>query len=128
MQGAWVQSLVRELGLTCYPQYVLNESLCYSVYESINFKNAISVSDCFDGDLSNSMILTSNDYTSSAEGVFTIDATVTSSKGDTATISLPFIVENRETVVLFSFSEYPPVHFPCCHTLQVKSQENSLFS
>ena len=104
-----VATAVRKVKYTDYksPQYVLNESLCYSVYESINFKNAISVSDCFDGDLSNSMILTSNDYTSSAEGVFTIDATVTSSKGDTATISLPFIVENRSlTAPQIELSQY----------------------
>ena len=104
-----VATAVRKVKYTDYksPQYVLNESLCYSVYEAINFKDAISVSDCFDGDLSNSMILTSNDYTGSAEGVFTIDATVTSSRGDTVDISFPFIVENRSlTAPQIELSQY----------------------
>ena len=53
------------------------------------------------------MILTSNDYTGSAEGVFTIDATVTSSRGDTAVLSLPFIVENRSlTAPQIELSQY----------------------
>ncbi len=92
-----VATAVRKVKYIDYepPKYMVNESLCYSVYEAVNLKNAISVSDCFDGDISNSMILTSTDYVSSKEGVFTIDASVTSSKGDTASISLPVVVENR---------------------------------
>lgn len=92
-----VATAVRKVKYTDYvaPQYTLNESLCYSVYETVNLKNAISVNDCFDGNLSSSMILTSTDYASAKEGVFTIDAAVTNSKGDNAVISLPLIVENR---------------------------------
>ena len=74
---------------------ITNESLCYSVYEAVNLKNAISVNDCFDGNLNGSMILTSKDYAGATEGVFSIDATVTNSKGDTAVLTLPLIVENR---------------------------------
>ena len=45
--------------------------------------------------IGNNLIITSKDYASATEGVFTIDAVVTNSKGDTAEISLPLIVENR---------------------------------
>ena len=92
-----VATAVRKVKYTDYaaPEYALNKSLCYSVYEQVNLKEAISVNDCFDGNLANSMIITSKDFASAAEGVFTIDAVVTNSKGDTAEISLPLIVENR---------------------------------
>ena len=92
-----VATAVRKVVYTDYvaPEYTLNKSLCYSVYEQVNLKDAISVNDCFDGNLGSSMIITSKDYASATEGVFTIDAVVTNSKGDTAEISLPLIVENR---------------------------------
>ena len=92
-----VATAVRKIKYTDYtsPQYSLTESPCYSVYEAVNIKNAISVSDCFDGKLDGSMILTSNDYATAAEGVFNIDVTVTNSMGDTSLLSFPLIVENR---------------------------------
>ena len=92
-----VATAVRKVVYTDYvaPEYTLNKSLCYSVYEQVNLKDAISVNDCFDGNLGNNLIITSNDFANAAEGVFSIDAVVTNSKGDTAKISLPLIVENR---------------------------------
>ncbi len=92
-----VATAVRKVKYTDYesPKYVLNRSLCYSIYETVNLKNAISVTDCFDGNIDGNLILTSNDYASATEGVFTIDATATNSKGDTANISFPLIVEKR---------------------------------
>lgn len=92
-----VATAVRKVTYTDYvsPQYVLNESLCFSVEQSVNLKDVISVNDCFDGNLNSGLILTSADYTGATEGVFTIDATVTNSKGDTAAVAFPVIVEKR---------------------------------
>ncbi len=79
------------------PRFVLNESLCYSNYETPDLKNAISVTDCLDGDITADLILTSDDYSRSATGVFTINARVTTAKGDTAELDIPLIVEDRST-------------------------------
>ena len=88
---------VRKVRYTDYtpPRYSLKESPCYSVYEAVNIKNSLTVSDCFDGKLDGSMILTSNDYATATEGVFNIDVTVTNSMGDTSVLTFPLIVENR---------------------------------
>jgi hypothetical protein len=77
------------------PEFDLSESLCYSVYETPNLKRAVSVKDCILGDITSDMILTSEDYTKSVTGVFTINARVTTPKGDTATLDIPLIVEDR---------------------------------
>ncbi len=92
-----VATAVRKVKYTDYesPRYALTESPCYSVYESVNIKNSLSVIDCFDGELSGNMILTSKDYTTATEGVFSIDVTVTNSMGDTSVLTFPLTVENR---------------------------------
>lgn len=92
-----VATAVRKVKYTDYssPRYSLTESPCYSVYEAVNIKNALTVTDCFDGKLDGSMILTSNDYATATEGVFNIDVTVTNSMGDTSVLTFPLIVENR---------------------------------
>ncbi len=77
------------------PEFDLSESLCYSVYETPNLKRAVSVKDCLVGDITSDMILTSEDYTKSVTGVFTINARVTTEKGDTAALDIPLIVEDR---------------------------------
>ncbi len=92
-----VATAVRKVKYTDYssPRYSLTESPCYSVYEAVNIKNALTVNDCFDGKLDGSMILTSNDYATATEGVFSIDVTVTNSMGDSSVLTFPLIVENR---------------------------------
>lgn len=77
------------------PRFSLSEALCYSVYETPNLKKAIKVTDSLAGDITADMILTSEDYTKSVTGVFTINARVTTAKGDTATLDIPLIVEDR---------------------------------
>lgn len=77
------------------PRFSLSEALCYSVYETPNLKKVVSVKDSLAGDITADMILTSEDYTKSVTGVFTINARVTTAKGDTATLDIPLIVEDR---------------------------------
>jgi hypothetical protein len=77
------------------PVFSLSKSLCYSLYEQVDIKSALHVTDCFDGTLDDSMVITSPNYVNSAEGVYTIEATVTNSKGDVSSVSLPMVVENR---------------------------------
>ncbi len=89
------------------PEFDLSESLCYSVYETPRLKKVVSVKDYILGDITADIILTSDDYTRSVAGVFTINARVTTSKGDTASIDLPLIVEDRsETAPVIELKDY----------------------
>ncbi len=89
------------------PQFRLSGSLCYSLYEHIDLFQYISAVDCIDGNISGDIIITSKDFAGSSTGVFTIDATVTNSKGDTTNISLPLIVEDRSvSAPKIELSEY----------------------
>lgn len=94
-----VTDITRKLVYTDYesPVFTLNRSLCFSLYEIVNIKNAIDVNDCFDGALNNSMIITSQNYSMATAGIFSVDAVVTNSKGDTVKLTLPIIVEERST-------------------------------
>lgn len=76
------------------PRFSLSEDLCYSLYERLNLASALTATDCIEGDISSNIVISSDDYTSSIEGVFNIQATVTNSKGDTSTINVPLIVED----------------------------------
>lgn len=77
------------------PRFAVSESTCYSIYESINLVSIIGAEDCIDGDISKQIILTSENYTKSVAGVFSVNATVTNKKGDVSTIVLPLIIEDR---------------------------------
>ncbi len=77
------------------PRFHLNRSLCYSVYETPKLKNVVTVTDSLAGDITSYLILTSDDYTKSVAGVFTVTAKVTTEKGDTASLDIPLIVEDR---------------------------------
>lgn len=77
------------------PRFSVSESTCYSIYEKINLASIISANDCIDGDISKQIILTSENYTKSVAGVFSVNATVTNKKGDVSTLVLPLIIEDR---------------------------------
>lgn len=77
------------------PKFSFTEDLCYSLYEKLNLAEAIRAKDCIEGDISTNIVISSEDYTSSIEGVFNIQATVTNSKGDSSTITVPLIIEDR---------------------------------
>lgn len=77
------------------PTFEVNESLCYSMYESINITEAISAYDCIDGNITGNLIVTTKNYASAVAGVFTLDVTVSNKNGDTSEISLPLVVEDR---------------------------------
>ena len=76
------------------PKFQISESLCFSLYERLNLTKIITAIDCIEGDISDDIIISSEDYTGSIEGVFNIQATVTNSKGDSSTITIPLIIED----------------------------------
>ncbi len=77
------------------PKFSMNASTCYSIYEKINISDVITAYDCIDGDISKSIIVTSEDFMSSVAGVFSIEVSVTNSKGDMSVIKIPLVVEDR---------------------------------
>lgn len=77
------------------PKFKLNNSLCFSLYENINIASYIGAVDSIEGDISGNVVITSPDYTSSVPGIFTLELSVANKKGDTSTLSLPLIMEDR---------------------------------
>lgn len=78
------------------PKFALEEDLCYSIYERLNLKNCITATDCIEGDITDNIVISSEDYTSAIAGVFTIQATVTNRKGDASTINMNLFVEDTD--------------------------------
>lgn len=77
------------------PRFYMTDDICYSLYETISINDSLGAKDCIDGNISKNMIITSEDIVSSVAGVYSINATVTNSKGDTSEIKLPLIIEDR---------------------------------
>ena len=92
-----VAKATRKIRYTDYtsPSFEVSGNLCFSLYESMDIRNFITASDCLDGDLTNRVIVTSDQYSTTVAGVYSIKATVTNSKGDRSEIELPLIVEDR---------------------------------
>lgn len=92
-----VAHATRKVKYTDYdsPKFTLEKSLCFSLYENINISSCIRAIDSIDGDISENIVVTSPDYTSSSPGIFTLELTVSNKKGDTSNLLLPLIVEDR---------------------------------
>ncbi len=77
------------------PKFQVTGNLCFSLYENIDIRELIFASDSLEGNISNNIIVTSDDYATSIPGAFTLNAFVSNGKGDSSTITLPLIVEDR---------------------------------
>lgn len=77
------------------PRFQLTGSLCFSLYENVNIASYIKAVDSIEGDISGNVAITSPDYTSALPGIFTLNVSVTNKQGDTSTLSLPLIMEDR---------------------------------
>lgn len=89
------------------PKFKVSGNLCFSLYERIDIRKFISASDSLEGNITSKIIITSEKYSSTNAGAYYIDATVTNNKGDTSTIQLPLIVEDRPvSVPMIELKEY----------------------
>lgn len=89
------------------PKFEVVGNLCFSVYEHIDISEMITAKDSLEGNISSNIIVTSDDYATSIAGAFSLNASVTNSKGDTSTIKLPLIVEDRPlSVPVIELKEY----------------------
>ena len=76
------------------PKFEVIDNLCFSLYEHIDISEHIVAYDSLEGNIKGKIVVTSDNYSTSIPGVYSLDATVTNSKGDTSTIRLPLIVED----------------------------------
>lgn len=91
-----VSSASRRITYTDYtsPRFTLSSSLVFGVSQSINIRRLLGATDSIDGDITNKVIITASDYSSSTVGIYTISAKVTNSKGDMISLQLPVYVED----------------------------------
>ena len=96
-----VAKAIRKIKFKGYqsPRFKVSGNLCFSLYERINVEEIITVSDSLEGNITSKIIVTSDDYSGSNAGAYSIDVSVTNQKGDTSTIKLPLIVEDRPASV-----------------------------
>lgn len=92
-----VARATRKVRYTDYevPKFKLTNSLCFSLYENTDISSCISAVDSIEGDISSNVVITSPDFNSSVTGIFTLELSVSNKKGDTSTLSLPLIMEDR---------------------------------
>lgn len=81
------------------PKFKVSGNLCFSLYERIDIREFVTASDSLEGNITSKIVITSENYSSIHAGAYYINATVTNSKGDTSTIQLPLIVEDRPVSV-----------------------------
>lgn len=89
------------------PKFKVTGNLCFSLYEYIDIKRIIHASDSLEGNITDKIIITSDDYSGSNAGAYSLDVSVTNTKGDASTIQLPLIVEDRPiSVPTIELTEY----------------------
>lgn len=87
-----IGSLTRTVHYTDYtvPRIEITQPLVYKASEPVKLLDRISVKDCIDGDITNSIRVSSPESTSHEE-IYTIGLFVTNSMGDTIEITLPIV-------------------------------------
>ncbi len=87
----------RQIHYTNYqpPKFTMNGPLIFSAFGSLNIVGIVGAVDCLDGDISQNVIIYSPDYDTGQVGTFSIQATVKNSKGDSASIVLPMVVDKK---------------------------------
>ncbi len=110
------------------PEFYSNGSLCFSENESINLSGRIGATDCLDGDISDNLILTTQNLTPRVAGDYSVDATVTNSRGDTSELRIPVKVEarsvNAPTIELNKYIVYTQQNKKLDPKSFIKSAEN----
>lgn len=76
------------------PKFKVIGNLCFTIYEHINISGLIRAYDSLEGEITNQVVVTSDNFSISIPGAYYLDASVTNSKGDSSTIRLPLIVED----------------------------------
>lgn len=78
------------------PRFKVEKNLCFSLLERIDLKETIFATDSLEGNITSEVIITSDNHPDGKTGIFSINATVTNQKGDSSSVELPLIVEERD--------------------------------
>lgn len=89
-------SATRKIRFTDYtePEFVIKESLMFSIGEDVDIQSCIGAYDCIDGDISDRVIITSTDYNANEVGAFKVALMVTNSMGDTVNMEVPVYIKD----------------------------------
>lgn len=90
-------SAERKIRYTDYtsPRFTLSEPLVFGISQNINIRGILGAVDSIDGDISDKVIISANEYSSNIASVNYISAKVTNSKWEMISIQLPVYIENR---------------------------------
>ena len=80
------------------PRFTVSSSLVFSTAQSVNLSSIIGAFDLIDGDISNKVIITTDDTMINESGSFGILVKATNSKGDTISEFFPVYLEERSMV------------------------------
>ena len=75
------------------PRFQLTDSLVFKISQNINIRSVLGAVDCLDGDISDRVIVTANEYTANIPAVYYVSAKVSNSKGDMIVQQFPVYVE-----------------------------------
>ena len=91
-----VASATRTIVYTNYvpPRFRMTDSLVFKISQNINIRSVLGAVDCIDGDISDRVIVTANEYTANIPAVYYISAKVSNSKGDMIVQQFPVYVED----------------------------------
>lgn len=87
----------REITYTDYraPRFSLSEPLIYDVGSRVTLLDRLHAEDVLDGDITDRVQLTQSDLSTGLAGTYTIQLQVSNSTGDTSTVNLTVLMENR---------------------------------
>ncbi len=80
------------------PHFTLSSSLVFGLTETFNVGKIIGAVDMIDGNISDRVIVTSDDYSTKESGIYYIMVKVTNSKGDMIALNFPSYIEDRSPV------------------------------
>ncbi len=81
------------------PTFTVNKSLCFSAYETIDLAEAITATDCIEGNITSRVLITSDNLTNLTEGIYNFSVTVANKYGDTSTMRLPVIIDEDMSLI-----------------------------
>ena len=77
------------------PEFTLSQPLLYYVGDRVNLSAIVGAKDVIDGDITNTVIVVSDDYKSGQAGVFHVEMKASNSKGDIVSLRAPMFIEER---------------------------------
>ncbi len=75
------------------PRFYMKDSLILSSSENVMISDYIGAKDSLDGDISDNLIVTAEDFDDTSDGTYKISVQASNSKGDTIYLNLPVVVK-----------------------------------